>query len=136
MPIQVLCDLHVEFDTPIPPPAPDAGFVVLAGDLAPAFMRRIGEVAETWAGAEQILHVPGNHEHYGSAIERARHVLALDCKLCDITLLDPGPSRTLAVRDGQVVSASPRRQPGRLRLRFSASTVNYGAGLTRPLMAR
>ena len=40
----------------------------------------------------------------------------------------PGPSRSLAIRDGQVPSASPRPQPGWPRLRF-------GSGFSRPSVA-
>lgn len=46
MHIQILSDLHVEFDNAIPPLAPDIDLVVMAGDFAPASLRRIGEAAE------------------------------------------------------------------------------------------
>lgn len=97
MRIQVLSDLHVEFGTMIPPLAPGAEIVVMAGDLAPAKRRAIRLAAEAWAGANCIIYVPGNHDFYGDAIGRARHVLALDCVLYGVTLLD-----TAAVTIGQV----------------------------------
>ena len=90
MRIQVLSDLHLEYGGEIPPLAPGAEVVVLAGDLAPAKHRAIRFPAEVWAGAEHILYVPGNHEFHGSDIEEARRMLALDCADCGVTLLDTG----------------------------------------------
>ena len=97
MRIQVLSDLHLEFGHGIPPLAPGAEIVVLAGDLAPAKRRSIRLAAEAWAGADRILYVPGNHEYYGDAIGRAQRTLALDCGLYGVTLLD-----TAAVTIGHV----------------------------------
>ena len=97
MRIQVLSDLHLEYGGEIPPLAPGAEVVVLAGDLAPAKHRAIRFPAEVWAGAEHILYVPGNHEFHGSDIEEARRLLALDCADCGVTLLD-----TAAVTIGHV----------------------------------
>ena len=66
MRIQILSDLHIEFDgSTIPPPRLDAELVILAGDLAPGHTRRVGEIAKRWAGANRILYVPGNHEFTG-----------------------------------------------------------------------
>ena len=63
MRIQILSDLHVEFEgNLIPPLAPDAELIILAGDLAPVHTRRVGDIAKRWAGADRILYVPGNHE--------------------------------------------------------------------------
>jgi len=90
MHIQILSDLHVEFDNAVPPLAPDADLVVMAGDFAPATQRRIGEAAKAWAAAGQILYVPGNHEFYGSDIDRAAQILAVDCQTHGVTLLNPG----------------------------------------------
>ena len=97
MRIQVLSDLHLEFGGEIPPLAPGAEVVVLAGDLAPAKHRAIRFPAEIWEGAAHILYVPGNHEFHGSDIEEARRLLALDCADCGVTLLD-----TAAVTIGHV----------------------------------
>ena len=89
--IQILSDLHVEFDgNPVPPLAPDAEFIVLAGDLAPVHTNRVGGIAKRWTGADRILYVPGNHEFYGSDIEVARHELARQCLEHGVTLLDRG----------------------------------------------
>ena len=90
MRIQILSDLHVEFGTAIPTLAPGAEILVIAGDLGPATWRPIRGAAEIWADAEHVLYVPGNHEFYGEDIEQARRILALDCGLEGVTLLDPG----------------------------------------------
>ena len=91
MRIQVLSDLHIEFEgNRIPPLAPDADLIILAGDLAPVFTRRVGDIAKAWAGADHILYVPGNHEYYGSEIDDARRELARQCLQHEVTLLDPG----------------------------------------------
>ncbi|MCY3757714.1 MAG: hypothetical protein OXG96_08330 [Acidobacteria bacterium] len=97
MRIQVLSDLHLEYGGDIPPLAPGAEIVVLAGDLAPAKHRAIRLAAEIWKDAAHILYVPGNHEFHGSDIEEARRLLALDCGLYGVTLLD-----TAAVTIGDV----------------------------------
>ena len=69
MRVQIPSDLHIEFDgNRIPPLAPDAELIILAGDLAPVHTRRVGDIAKRWAGADRILYVPGNHEYYGSEI--------------------------------------------------------------------
>ena len=89
--IQILSDLHVEFDgNLIPALAPDAELIILAGDLAPVHTRRVGDVARRWAGADHILYVPGNHEFYGSDIEVARRELARQCLEHGVTRLDRG----------------------------------------------
>ena len=91
MRIQILSDLHVEVEgNGIPPLAPDAELIILAGDLAPVHTRRVGDVAKRWAGADRILYVPGNHEFYGCDIEVARGELARQCLRHGVTLLDRG----------------------------------------------
>ena len=98
MRIQVLSDLHLEFGgAGVPPLAPDAEVVVMAGDLAPAKRRPARLAARVWKDAAHILYVPGNHEYYGSQIANAQHMLALDCADCGVTLLD-----TAAVTIGHV----------------------------------
>ena len=89
MRIQILSDLHVEFDgNTIPPLAAGAELVILAGDLAPVHTRRVSDIAKRWAGADRILYVPGNHEYYGSDIETGRRALARQCVEHGVTLLD------------------------------------------------
>ncbi len=91
MRIQILSDLHLEFEgNSIPPLAPEADAIILAGDLAPVCTHRIAEIAERWSAAGHILYVPGNHEFYGSEIGEARQELAQACGRYGITLLDPG----------------------------------------------
>ena len=89
MRIQVLSDLHLEFGgAGVPPLAPGADIVVLAGDFAPAKRRSARLMRRAWKAARHILYVPGNHEYYGSNIADAQHRLALDCAACGVTLLD------------------------------------------------
>ena len=89
MRIQLLSDLHLEFGgAGVPPLAPGADIVVMAGDLAPAKRRSARLMRRAWKDARHILHVPGNHEYYGSNIADAQHRLALDCAGCGVTLLD------------------------------------------------
>ena len=91
MRIQILSDLHLEFEgNSIPPLVPGADLIVLAGDLAPSCTHRVGEIARQWAGVRNILYVPGNHEFYGSEINHAQRDLARACRQYGITLLDPG----------------------------------------------
>ena len=89
MRIQILSDLHVEFEgNLIPPLAPEAELVILAGDLAPVHTRTVGDIARRWAGADRILYVPGNHEFYGFDIKVGRRELAQQCLEHGVTLLD------------------------------------------------
>ena len=70
MRIQLLSDLHLEYGGDIPPLAPGADIVVLAGDVAPAGLRAIRIPAEIWQDAAHILFVPGNHEFDSNPIRR------------------------------------------------------------------
>ncbi len=91
MRIQILSDLHLEFEgNSIPPAAPEVDVMVLAGDLAPSCTHRVGEVAKRWAGVRHVLYVSGNHEFYGSEINQAQRALARACREYGVTLLDPG----------------------------------------------
>ena len=98
MRLQILSDLHIEHGTAIPPLAPDVDVMVMAGDFAPASMRRTGEAAAAWRRAKHILYVPGNHEYYGANIATAQQMLALDCEKHGLTLLDPGAVTLSGVR--------------------------------------
>ena len=62
MRIQILSDLHVEFDGNTIPP--------LACDLAPVHTRRVGDIARRWASADRTLCVPGTRQGR-DAIRRA-----------------------------------------------------------------
>ena len=89
MRIQIVSDLHLEFHNPLPPLAAGAGVIVCAGDLAPIGTGAVIYAAEWWSGAH-ILYVPGNHEFYGTDIDRGSERLADQCGALGITLLDPG----------------------------------------------
>ena len=94
MRLQVLSDLHIEAHNNIPPLAPGADVVVLAGDLAPVRPSILQAVAEQWQAARHILYVPGNHEFYGGEIDAVRAALAAQCAEIGIELLD---RRTLPI---------------------------------------
>ena len=99
MRIQFLSDLHVEFPgNAIPPLAPEAELIILAGDLAPVTTHRVADIARPCAGADRILYVPGNREYYGSEIDIARRELARQCLQHGLTLLDPGAVTVEEVR--------------------------------------
>ena len=88
MKIQVVSDLHLEFQNPLPPLADGVDVLVCAGDLAPIGTDAVIYADEQWVGA-QILYVPGNHEFYGTDIDQGLRRLADRCTGLGITLLAP-----------------------------------------------
>ena len=87
MKIRVLSDLHLEFHNPLSPVAQGVDVIVCADDLAPIYTGAVRCAAEEWASARHILYVPGNHEYYGTDIDRARKQLAEECARQGVTLL-------------------------------------------------
>ena len=90
MRVQILSDLHLEFDPAIPRLAPDAEAVIVAGDLAPYTPGLLARVRDAWRDARHVLYVAGNHEYYGHDLDEAAQALAADCAASGVTLLDPG----------------------------------------------
>ena len=89
MRIQVVSDLHLEFRTPIPALAAGTHAIIAAGDIAPANKPwLLSEAVEQWRAAEHILYVPGNHEFFGSDIDEGGQILAGQCRIHGVTLLD------------------------------------------------
>lgn len=72
MKLHILSDLHIEF-LPFDPPATDADVVILAGDIG------VGVKGLNWASAtfgdRPVLYVMGNHEAYGSHLDRVTETL-------------------------------------------------------------
>ena len=95
---QILSDLHLEFDAAIPPVAPGADTVIVAGDLAPYTPGLLGDLRDAWRQAARVIYVPGNHEYYGHDLDEAAEALAEDCAANDITLLNPGTTDLGEVR--------------------------------------
>ena len=87
MKVQILSDLHVEFGNRLPPPAPGADVIALAGDIAPYRADVLKMVGETYAG-RRVLYVPGNHEFYGGDIDAVGEAMARDCAALGIGLLE------------------------------------------------
>lgn len=95
MKLQILSDLHREFyrqrhepmDLPWRP-SPEAGAIVLAGDID------YGEDAADWLADEAkrldtpIVYVPGNHEFYGSIIEDRLQAMRERLRNTGVHLLD------------------------------------------------
>ena len=98
MKIQILSDLHLEHGGAVPAHVPDAGVIVLAGDLCPYTEGLVAELAEYWRSAPHIVYVLGNHEFYGTEIEQTRTTLARECEEAGVHLLDPGTVRIEGVR--------------------------------------
>ena len=90
MRVQILSDLHLEFDPAVPPLASDAEAVIVAGDLAPYTPGLLARVRDAWRDARHVLYVAGNHEYYGHDLDEAAAALGADCEANGITLLDPG----------------------------------------------
>src|SRR5947209_4396695 len=70
MKVQILSDLHLEFDLPEAIPAVDADIVILAGDI------HNGGDGIRWANRifpakVPIVYVPGNHEYYAQVMPEA-----------------------------------------------------------------
>ena len=89
--MQIVSDLHLEFENPIPDLTPGVEVLIVAGDLAEIrHPWHLADAAQAWKDAQHILYVPGNHEFYGNDIDQARQILASQCHIHGITLLDPG----------------------------------------------
>ena len=99
MHIQIVSDLHLEFGNTVPELAPEVDAVVLAGDLAESrHPWLLAETVEAWERAQHIVYVPGNHEFYGSDIDEGRQILAGQCRIHGVTLLNPGAVTIEGVR--------------------------------------
>ena len=103
MRIQVVSDLHLEFHNLLPLVADGVDVTVCAGDLAPIGTGPVRYAAEEWAEAHHILYVPGNHEFYGTDIDRARNQLAEECYSLGITMLD---SDAIVIDDVDFIGAT------------------------------
>lgn len=70
MKIWTLSDLHTEFASWEPPAIPDADVCVLAGDISAGAMSALDWAREHIQPHMPVIVVLGNHEFYGSSIER------------------------------------------------------------------
>ena len=140
MMLQIVSDLHLEHGNPVPALAPDAHVLVVAGDLAPANQPwLLGDAVDEWLACEHTLYVPGNHEYYGADIDEARDILAGQCSMHGITLLDPAAVTIEGVRfigatlwtdfrlDG--VAAEPGAHLAALEISDFAGAIRHRGGL-------
>ncbi len=85
MDIHLLSDLHLEFAPFVPPPTP-ADVVVLCGDIG------VGTQGITWAQTTfphvPVIYVPGNHEFYGTSVERGLDLLRRAALGSNVVVLD------------------------------------------------
>jgi predicted phosphodiesterase len=83
--IRILSDLHLEFSA-WKPPAAEADFVVLAGDI------HSGARGMEWARLQfpdaPVIYVPGNHEFYGGRMQDVLTALRKEARHFEIQLLD------------------------------------------------
>ena len=88
MKIWTLSDLHLDHSPWEPASIPDAGICVIAGDILQGAVPSL-----EWIRHEILPHMPcvcvlGNHEFYGSSIERERALAAEYASHSGIHLLD------------------------------------------------
>lgn len=85
MKLQILSDLHLEFER-IHPPKTDADVVVLAGDI------HTGLKGLTWAQEffhdRHVIYVLGNHEYYGYSIPRLADKLRLQSEDTNVHIIE------------------------------------------------
>ncbi len=84
MRLQLLSDLHLETESYIPTPAPDAELLVLAGDVDTTW--RSFELFRDWP--VPVLFVPGNHEYDGRDVDAARAELRAHVEAVGLRMLD------------------------------------------------
>jgi len=77
MRIQVLSDLHLEFE-PSEPPAVDADVSVLAGDTNRG-TRGMQWARQAFAG-RPVVYIAGNHEYYSHALPKLTEELRTECE--------------------------------------------------------
>lgn len=104
MRLQLLSDLHLETESYVPEPAPDAELLVLAGDIDTTW--RSFELFRGWP--VPVLFVPGNHEYDGRDVDAARAELRAHVEACGLRMLDD---------ESAVLSSAAGR-----RVRFVGST--------------
>ncbi len=85
MKLQILSDIHVEFEA-FAPPAVDADIVILAGDV------HTKDRGLLWAVEKfpdrPVLYVLGNHEYYGAATPKLLDKLRIEAEGTNVTILE------------------------------------------------
>lgn len=105
MRIQFLSDLHIEYgnhwkDCIIP----SAKYLVLAGDIAPAFNHKLPKFyAWCQENFKLTIHVPGNHEYFGTSITEGNKKLKELCNIYDIRF---APKNVIYIKDVKIVTCT------------------------------
>lgn len=84
MRLQLLSDLHLETESYLPAPAPDAELLILAGDIDTSW--RSFELFRGWP--VPVLFVPGNHEFDRRDVDEAREALRAHVQGLGLRMLD------------------------------------------------
>ena len=84
MRLQLLSDLHLETESYVPTPAPDAELLILAGDIDSTW--RSFELFRGWP--VPVLFVPGNHEFDSRDVDETREALRAHVSALGLRMLD------------------------------------------------
>lgn len=84
MKLQILSDLHFEYDTTFQVPETNADVLILAGDISPGLngMARFARISKP------VIYVPGNHEYYGENVHSLPAAMRLLARDSTIRFLD------------------------------------------------
>lgn len=89
--VQYISDLHLEYGmdnfTDIIVPNPN-NYLILAGDISPVIFNI--DPFLTWCSKnfKKVLYVPGNHEYWGTGIEKGKEIFKQICHQNDVIPLD------------------------------------------------
>jgi hypothetical protein len=67
--LHILSDLHLDQNRDFVVPEVDANILVLAGDITTSELSHLAPIYDASHRYDQVLYVPGNHEHYGGDME-------------------------------------------------------------------
>ncbi len=86
MKIQILSDLHIEYDY-LEIPNVGADILILAGDIGLG-VSSVKYIEKFRKNYKEVIYVPGNHEYYGGNISMVAKEMSEICEECDIKFLD------------------------------------------------
>ena len=119
MKLQVLNDLHIEFED-FDPPATEADVVILAGDIGVGLEGL--RWAEDWFPDRPVIYVPGNHEFYHHDLVLIDELKAQAPGLLGSQAVKWNFTKFLVGKDGQVLKRyAPNDTPESLRKDIDAA---------------